>query len=74
MYSITTGGAKNQSELDYYQAKIDGLYQDVFAFMGWEIIPPFIAHGVQQKSHQQRLDIIASYTAHIQKKLTLAQS
>jgi len=65
MYSITTGGADNKEELDYYQNKIDGLYQDIFGFMGWEIFPAFIAHGVQQKSKDERLKILKNYKKHL---------
>jgi NAD(P)H dehydrogenase (quinone) len=65
MYSITTGGANNQEELDYYQQKIEGLYQDVFGFIGWQIMPAFIAHGVQQKTQQQRTNILNNYEKHL---------
>ncbi|MCF6441357.1 NAD(P)H-dependent oxidoreductase [Pseudoalteromonas luteoviolacea] len=65
MYSITTGGAANQDEMAYYKGKIDGLYQDVFGFMGWKIVPPFIAHGVQQKSHKARQLILQDYQSHL---------
>ena len=65
MYSITTGGANNQEELDYYQQKIAGLYQDVFGFIGWQIMPAFIAHGVQQNTQQERTIILKNYEKHL---------
>lgn len=67
MYSLTTGGANSKEELAYYQNKIDGLYQDIFGFMGWEILPAFIAHGVQEKSKEERQQLLASYQEHILK-------
>lgn len=69
MYSITTGGANSKEEFAYYQSKIDGLYQDIFGFMGWEILPAFIAHGVQQKTDEERHQILASYQEHLLKKV-----
>ncbi|AOT10912.1 NAD(P)H-dependent oxidoreductase [Pseudoalteromonas luteoviolacea] len=69
MYSITTGGASDQGEIDYYQKKIEGLYQDIFGFMKWEIISPFIAHGVQQKSHQARQMLLQDYEAYLKTTL-----
>lgn len=74
MYSITTGGASDQDEIDYYQTKIDGLYQDIFGFMGWEIIPPFIAHGVQQQGYQARQLILRDYSAYLKTVLVSGSS
>ncbi len=65
MYSITTGGADNQEDLEYYQQKIAGLYQDVFGFIGWQVMPAFIAHGVQQKTQQERTMILTNYEKHL---------
>ena len=65
MYSITTGGANSKEELAYYQNKIDGLYQDIFGFMGWEVLPAFIAHGVQQKTEEERKQLLIHYKEHL---------
>ncbi len=65
MYSITTGGANSTEELEYYKSKIDGLYQDIFGFIGWEVLPAFIAHGVQQKTVQERALLLKSYKEHL---------
>jgi len=65
MYSITTSGASSKEELQYYQNKIDGLYQDIFGFMGWDVLPAFIAHGVQQKSKAERVEILNNYKKHL---------
>lgn len=65
MYSITTGGASSEEELIHYKNKIDGLYRDVFGFMGWEILPAFIAHGVQQKTKNERKQLLAEYPEHL---------
>ena len=69
MYSITTGGANSEEELEYYQSKIDGLYQDIFGFMGWEVLPAFIAHGVQQKSDKERELLLNNYKEHLAKNV-----
>lgn len=69
MYSITTGGADSAEELMYYQNKIDGLYQDIFGFMGWETLPAFIAHGVQKKTDEERQQILTHYQAHLLKNV-----
>ncbi len=67
MYSITTGGANSKEEWEYYQSKIDGLYQDIFGFIGWEVLPAFIAHGVQQKTDDERKQILKNYKEHLVK-------
>ena len=69
MYSITTGGANSEEELEYYQNKIQGLYQDIFGFMGWEVLPPFVAHGVQQKTDNERSLLLKSYKEHLVKNV-----
>jgi len=69
MYSITTGGANSREELEYYQSKIEGLYQDIFGFIGWEILPAFIAHGVQQQTEEERKLLLKSYKEHIVKNV-----
>ncbi|MFC3032855.1 NAD(P)H-dependent oxidoreductase [Pseudoalteromonas fenneropenaei] len=66
MYSITTGGADSQEDLDYYQSKINALYEDVFGFLGWETLPPFIAHGVQRLTDEERQLLLGKYKAHLQ--------
>ncbi|BBN83766.1 NAD(P)H dehydrogenase [Pseudoalteromonas sp. A25] len=65
MYSLTTGGASNEQERAYYQAKIDGLYQDVFGFMGWQVLPPYIAHGVQKINDDARIELLDNYKQHL---------
>lgn len=70
MYSITTGGASTKEEFEYYQSKIDGLYQDIFGFIGWEALPPFISHGVQQISLTERVKILNDYKSHLIRQIT----
>lgn len=65
MFSVTTGGASSEEELAYYQKKIDGLYQDIFGFIGWQILPAFIAHGVQTISENQRINLLEEYQKHL---------
>ena len=69
MYSLTTGGASNAEEEAYYQNKINALYDDIFGFMGWETLPPYVAHGVQSISPQKRQQLLADYAEHLQKIL-----
>jgi len=65
MYSITTGGAENEEDVEYYKKKINELYQDIFGFIGWKVLPAFIAHGVQQKSKDELNTIIKNYECHL---------
>ncbi|WP_158684670.1 NAD(P)H-dependent oxidoreductase [Pseudoalteromonas sp. T1lg48] len=74
MYSITTGGASDQAELDYYRDKIAGLYQDIFGFIGWQALPPFIAHGVQKKSLPERRSLLEQYERHLLTHLVESQT
>jgi NAD(P)H dehydrogenase (quinone) len=69
MFSITTGGANSLDEIEYYQNKINGLYQDIFGFIGWEVLPAFIAHGVQQKSASERIQLLKNYKEHLIKTI-----
>jgi NAD(P)H dehydrogenase (quinone) len=69
MYSITTGGANSKEEFEYYQNKIDGLYQDIFGFIGWEILPAFVAHGVQKITDDERVILLKSYKDHLAKNV-----
>ena len=70
MYSITTGGASTEEEFEYYQSKINGLYQDIFGFIGWEALPAFISHGVQQISQTERVKILNDYKSHLIRQIT----
>ncbi len=65
LYSVTTGGANTDEEHRYYQQKINALCQDVFGYIGWHILPAFIAHGVQQKTQHARALILTSYKQHV---------
>lgn len=65
LYSITTGGAKNEEEHQYYQQKVEQLYDDVFGYMGWECLPAFFAHGVEYESFEKRQQILKDYTVHL---------
>lgn len=57
--------AGNCEGAEYYQNKIDGLYHDVFGFIGWSFLPAFIAYGVQQKTELERLEILNDYQKHL---------
>ena len=72
LYSITTGGAKNDQERRYYQQKVEQLYGDVFGYMGWECLPAFFAHGVQYESLDARKRMLENYKKHLERVAKLA--
>lgn len=61
MLSVTTGGAANDSEHQYYLNKINGMSQEVFGYMAMEVLAPFLAHGPASKDEQQRAELIAAH-------------
>lgn len=65
MLSVTTGGADNEQELASYQQRIAQLSDDVFSYMHWQILPPFIAHGVQYLDDAARQQLLSCYAKHL---------
>ncbi len=69
MFSVTTGGASDAEEEEYYRTKVEGLFQDVFGFMGWTALPPFMAHGAARIDRQAREALLADYGRHLRDNL-----
>ncbi len=64
MYSVTTGGAANEEEAVEYRERVHGLAEDVFGYLGWQVLPPSICHGpaaVIPETRQQMLDDFAGH-------------
>jgi len=71
MFSVTTGGAANESEEQYYADKISALEKDVFDYMKINILPTFICHGPARKDQQQREGELQRLNSHLNKSIAL---
>mgnify|MGYP000568325232 CR=1 FL=1 len=60
LLSVTTGGANDDEEIEYYQKKIHELGVDVFAYANMEVLKPIINHGPSLSNGKQRQDLLSS--------------
>jgi len=58
LLSVTTGGAKNEKEIEYYQKKIQELGVDVFSYAKMEVLKPIISHGPSHSNDKQKLHLL----------------
>lgn len=59
MLSVTTGGAANEAECQFYLDKITTMANEVFGYMAMQISAPHFVHGpasLNQTSREQSLD------------------
>jgi len=54
LLSVTTGGAKEDSEIEYYQKKIYELGTDIFTYAKMSVLKPIINHGPAYINDSQR--------------------
>jgi len=54
LLSVTTGGAKDEAEIEYYQNKIHDLGINVFSYANMEVLKPLINHGPSHCNEEQR--------------------
>jgi len=71
MFSVTTGGAANENEEQYYADKISALEKDVFDYIKMNILPTFICHGPARKDQQQREGELQRLNLHLNKTIQL---
>ena len=57
---MTTGGARDEEEVEYYQRKIYELGADVFGYAKMEILEPIISHGPAHSDENQRKYLLES--------------
>jgi len=60
LLSVTTGGANNIEEIEYYQRKIQELGDDVFGYVKMQIITPIINHGPGHLNDLQRQELLTN--------------
>ncbi|MGH1362808.1 MAG: NAD(P)H-dependent oxidoreductase [Calditrichia bacterium] len=68
MFSVTTGGAEDAKEKRAYDRRIMNMSDDVFGYMKWNALKPFVAHGVASISSEERTKLIENYRKHLQKE------
>ena len=71
MYSVTTGGAANEAEAVEYRERVDGLAEDVFGYLGWQVLPPSICHGPANAGAQARQQMLDDFENHLRKQLVV---
>ena len=67
LFSVTTGGAENESEEKYYSEKIAGMESDIFDYLKMNILPTFICHGPARKNKRQRINELIGLEQHLGK-------
>jgi len=60
LLSVTTGGANDDDEIEYYQKKIRELGDDVFSYAQMKVLKPIINHGPSHSNEKQRQDLLAN--------------
>jgi len=65
LLSVTTGGADNIEEVDYYQRKIQELGDDVFGYVKMQVLKPIINHGPELLNDLQSQELLASTEQHL---------
>ena len=65
--SVTTGGVADEGEVSRYQSCVANIAEDVFGFMQWEIIEPFLAFGPASIGDEERGQILVDYDAYIRR-------
>jgi NAD(P)H dehydrogenase (quinone) len=63
--SVTTGGVSDSDEIGEYRGLVANIANDVFGFMRWEIIEPFIAFGPVAIGNEDRTLMLENYGAFI---------
>ncbi|WP_444994126.1 NAD(P)H-dependent oxidoreductase [Aliikangiella sp. IMCC44359] len=69
MMSVTSGGASNKAEEDVYKNKLTYLAQDVFGYMGMNILESFICHGPAHKSQSQLSNELVRFSQHLNQSI-----
>lgn len=69
MFSVTTGGAESDTEVREYEHRVSALSGDVFGYMGWRILPAFLAHGVGSLERADRERVLRDYKDHLESVL-----
>jgi len=60
LLSVTTGGASDDDEIEYYKKKIHELGVDVFSYANMEVLKPIINHGPSHSNDKQREYLLSS--------------
>jgi hypothetical protein len=64
---VTTGGVPDEDEVSDYQGRVANIADDVFGFMRWEIIEPFLAFGPASLGDEERTQILVGYDAYLRR-------
>jgi NAD(P)H dehydrogenase (quinone) len=65
MLSVTTGGAANEVECQYYLDKISTMANEVFGYMKMEITAPHFVHGPTSLSAVSRAQSLENFGEHL---------
>jgi len=65
--SVTTGGVPDEDEVSDLQGRIANIADDVFGYMRWEIIEPFLAFGPASLGDEERKQALVGYDAYLRR-------
>ncbi len=69
MYSVTTGGAANEAEVVEYRERVHGLSEDVFGYLGWQVLAPSICHGPADAGAEARQQMLVDFENHLRREI-----
>lgn len=69
LFSVTTGGAADAKEKREYGRRINNMADDVFGYMRWDVLKPYISHGIPSSKPEERAKLIKGYVNHLEKIL-----
>ncbi|MEM7357160.1 MAG: NAD(P)H-dependent oxidoreductase, partial [Acidobacteriota bacterium] len=73
MYSVTTGGAADEAEAVEYRERVQGLAEDVFGYLGWQVLPPSICHGPADSRAEARQQMLDDFESHLRKEVVVME-
>ena len=71
MLSVTTGGAADESERQWYRNKIQAMSEEIFGYMKMQLLDANLVHGPQSMSDKQRQQALQQTAQHLQNSLDL---
>ena len=71
MVSVTTGGAEDEADDAAYRERVARLTEDVFGYMGWTVLPAFLAHGPAMSGDEERARLLDEFAVHVNRELVV---
>lgn len=72
LLAVTTGGIADEQDAQRTQARQQAMADDVFGYMGWQILGLHLVHGPANLGAEQRAEALNSYAEHLRLLLSEA--